>query len=62
MVMFCFNGHSKLTFRLPRHPQVYGDPADQVTLSHVIEMYGVIPNMTVGDVMNTRGKLCYQYD
>jgi len=46
-----------------RAPQVLGDPGNTTTLSHLIQMYGIVPNQTVGDVMNTQGTLlCYEYD
>jgi tyrosinase len=39
-----------------------GDPANVTTLSHVLDMYGVIANATIADVMDIRGPLlCYEY-
>lgn len=44
-------------------PQVpSGDPGNVTTLSHVLDMMGVIPNATIGDVMDIAGGLlCYDY-
>ncbi|PVI01791.1 Di-copper centre-containing protein [Periconia macrospinosa] len=39
-----------------------GDPAGNVTLSHVMTSLGIIPDATVGDVMDPSGPyLCYTY-
>lgn len=39
-----------------------GDDGDQVTLSHVLTTLGIIPEIVVEDIMNTRGGyLCYEY-
>jgi tyrosinase len=46
---------------LHREPMVVGDPGDETTLDHVINMYGVVPNRTIGEVMDIRGFLCYEY-
>jgi tyrosinase len=44
----------------PQIPE--GDPANVTTLSHVLNMYGVIANATIADVMDIRGPLlCYEY-
>ncbi|MBE3042204.1 tyrosinase family protein, partial [Candidatus Bathyarchaeota archaeon] len=44
-------------------PQVpAGDPADVTTLDHIIDMFGIIPNATIADVMDIAGGLlCYEY-
>ena len=40
-----------------------GDAGNTTTLTHVLEMYGIVPDSTVGDVMDTQGNtLCYVYD
>lgn len=39
-----------------------GDPGDVVTLDHVLTAFGYIPDVTVRDVMDTRGGyLCFEY-
>lgn len=39
-----------------------GDEGDEVTLSHVLTTLGVIPEVVVEKIMNTRGEyLCYEY-
>ncbi|KAK0752696.1 hypothetical protein B0T18DRAFT_450835 [Schizothecium vesticola] len=39
-----------------------GDPANTTTLSHSLNMFGVIPNATIADVMDIRGALlCFEY-
>jgi tyrosinase len=39
-----------------------GDPGNVTTLAHILNMFGVIPNATVADVMDIRGPLlCYEY-
>ena len=44
-------------------PQVpSGDPGNTTTLNHVLDMMGIIPNATIGDVMDIAGGLlCYEY-
>lgn len=44
-------------------PQVpVGDPGNTTTLSHVLNMFGVIPNATIADVMDIGGPLlCFEY-
>ncbi|KAK4644981.1 hypothetical protein QC761_300971 [Podospora bellae-mahoneyi] len=43
---------------------VEGDNGGNVTtLGHVLHMHGLIPDATIGDVMDTRGELlCFEYD
>jgi len=54
-------------FPLPSSPREWeipvGDGGGNVTtLSHVLNMFGVIPNATIRDVMDIRGGLlCYEY-
>jgi tyrosinase len=39
-----------------------GDPGNVTTLGHVINMFGIIPNETIGDVMDIGNEfLCYEY-
>lgn len=39
-----------------------GDDGGEVTLSHVLTSLGVVPDVEVGEVMDTRGEyLCYEY-
>ena len=39
-----------------------GDDGDETTLAHVLNMYGVIPDATIADVMDIGGDLlCYEY-
>ena len=44
-------------------PQVpLGDPGIVTTLDHVLDMLGIIPNATIGEVMDIAGGLlCYEY-
>jgi len=44
-------------------PQIpAGDPGNATTLSHSLNMFGVIPNATIADVMDIRGALlCFEY-
>ena len=42
-------------------PQM-GDNGNQTTLNHVMSSLGIIPNATVGEIMDIRGSyLCYEY-
>ena len=44
----------------PQIPE--GDNGGNVTtLSHVINMWGVVPNATIAEVMDIGGMLCYEY-
>ncbi|OAG01602.1 Di-copper centre-containing protein [Paraphaeosphaeria sporulosa] len=39
-----------------------GDPGDVTTLGHVLTSFGMLPNATIADVMDTQGGLlCYEY-
>lgn len=40
-----------------------GDPGNVTTLNHTLNFLGVVPNATIGDVMDIRGGslLCYEY-
>lgn len=39
-----------------------GDPGNVTTLGHVLTMFGMMPNVTVADVMDVQGGLlCYEY-
>lgn len=39
-----------------------GDPGDETTLEHVLNMFGVIPDATIGEIMDIGGDLlCYEY-
>lgn len=39
-----------------------GDPGNVTTLNHVLTVYGMLPNVTIKDVMNVQGGLlCYEY-
>ena len=41
---------------------VPGDPGEETTLGHVLTTYGMVDDITVGDVMDTTGGyLCYEY-
>lgn len=42
--------------------EMAGDPSNVTTLGHVLDMFGVVPNATIADVMDTvGGLLCYEY-
>ncbi|KAK1752742.1 hypothetical protein QBC47DRAFT_349568 [Echria macrotheca] len=43
-------------------PKVVGDPGSNTTLNHLIYLYGLAPNKTIAEVMDTKGFLCYVYD
>ncbi|KAK4197896.1 putative tyrosinase [Triangularia verruculosa] len=45
-------------------PVIEGDGGGNVTtLGHVLHMHGLIPDATIGDVMDTRGELlCFEYE
>jgi len=46
----------------PDAPLPQGDPGNTTTLSHVLDMLGVIPSATIADVMDIGGPLlCYEY-
>jgi len=46
----------------PGSPLPEGDPGNVTTLSHKLNMFGVIPNATIRDVMDIGGPLlCYEY-
>ncbi|KAM7197047.1 tyrosinase [Naviculisporaceae sp. PSN 640] len=46
----------------PGSPLPQGDPGNVTTLTHILDMLGVIPNATIADVMNIGGDLlCYEY-
>ena len=44
-------------------PQIpAGDPGSLTTLTHILNMFGVIPNATIADVMDIGGPLlCFEY-
>lgn len=43
-------------------PVAQGDPGNVTTLTHVLDMLGVIPSATVWDVMDIAGGwFCYEY-
>jgi hypothetical protein len=44
-----------------REPIIVGDVGNETTLSHIINMYGVVPDKTIAEVMDIRGVLCYEY-
>ncbi|KAK0623963.1 hypothetical protein B0T14DRAFT_428085 [Immersiella caudata] len=49
---------------LPGSPpqRAEGNPGNVTTLTHILNMLGVIPNATIGDVMDIGGPLlCYEY-
>ena len=46
----------------PNPPRLDGDPGNTTTLDHVLNMSGIVPNITIRDVMDIRsGFLCYKY-
>ena len=39
-----------------------GDPGEVTTLGHVLTLFGLMPNVTIADVMDVQGGLlCYEY-
>ncbi|KAJ4287542.1 hypothetical protein N0V90_012245 [Kalmusia sp. IMI 367209] len=39
-----------------------GDPGEVTTLGHVLTLFGLVPNVTIADVMDVQGGLlCYEY-
>jgi tyrosinase len=39
-----------------------GDPGNMVTLGHVMSMYGLLPNITIREIMDIgNSMLCYEY-
>ncbi|PGH13112.1 hypothetical protein AJ79_03819 [Helicocarpus griseus UAMH5409] len=47
---------------IPKPTGADGDPGTETTMTHVLNMYGVIPNQTIADVMDIQGGyLCYEY-
>ncbi|KAK1749924.1 tyrosinase [Echria macrotheca] len=43
-------------------PLPHGDPGNTTTLTHILDMMGVIPSATIADVMDIGGPLlCYEY-
>lgn len=39
-----------------------GDPGAVTTLGHVLTLFGILPNVTIADVMDIQGGLlCYEY-
>ena len=39
-----------------------GDWGDETTLNHLLFTFGILPNVTIGDVMDIEGgTLCYEY-
>ena len=53
----CYEAQYKL------RKSIAGDPGNTTTLGHVLDMYGLIPNATIGDVMDIGGDLlCYEYE
>ncbi|KAK3344535.1 hypothetical protein B0T25DRAFT_616283 [Lasiosphaeria hispida] len=46
----------------PDVPRPEGDPGNATTLAHVLNMFGVVPNAIIRDVMDIAGPLlCYEY-
>ncbi len=43
-------------------PQVFGDPGNTTTLNHVLQLYGLVQDRTIAEVMDTAGWMCYGYD
>ncbi|CAI4212657.1 unnamed protein product [Parascedosporium putredinis] len=42
-------------------PEIIGDPGNETTLTHLLEMYGVVEDRTIAEVMDI-AELCYEYD
>ena len=46
----------------PVFPQNPGDPGNVTTLNHELNMYGIVANVTIAEVMDIRNELlCYEY-
>lgn len=46
----------------PSFPQNEGDPGNVTTLNHVLDMFGIVGNAPIKDVMDIQGGfLCYEY-
>lgn len=46
----------------PGSPLPQGDPGNVTTLNHILAMFGVVPDATIGDVMDIGSPLlCYEY-
>ncbi|CAJ2507370.1 Uu.00g085560.m01.CDS01 [Anthostomella pinea] len=44
-------------------PKTMGDPGSEVTLTHQLTSYGILPDLTIADIMDTKNSyLCYAYD
>jgi tyrosinase len=57
-----FPGFPPGTGELEMTVQSDGDPGNETTLGHVLTVYGIVPNVTIKDVMNIQGEtLCYEY-
>ncbi|TLS26409.1 hypothetical protein PpBr36_05572 [Pyricularia pennisetigena] len=47
---------------IPKPTGADGDTGTETTLGHVINMFGIMPNKTIADVLDIQGSLlCYQY-
>jgi hypothetical protein len=46
----------------PTPSELPGDPGNETTLNHVLDVKGVIPNRTIAEMMDIRKMpLCYEY-
>ena len=43
-------------------PLIVGDPGNVTTLNHLLYLYGLVENRTIGEVMDPSKILCYGYD
>ncbi|KAK4455320.1 hypothetical protein QBC34DRAFT_340748 [Podospora aff. communis PSN243] len=43
-------------------PLIVGDPSNVTTLNHVLYLYGLVENRTIGEIMDPSKVLCYSYD
>ncbi|KAF2279722.1 Di-copper centre-containing protein [Westerdykella ornata] len=56
------SGTNRAPFPPFSFPLPGNDPGNVTTLSHVLTVYGAVPNVTIADVMDIQGgTLCYEY-
>jgi len=60
-----FSGYVTNRFPLTASPNpspIPGDPGNETTMNHVLDIFGVLPNRTIAEVMDPReSPFCYEY-